>query len=231
MGDLVLKQHDWHIEPREYARQEERRGRRFAYERLTPTRTALVVIDMIPFFVTPGSYAAGIVPNILALVETVRNSGGLVVWVVPAPRQTYPELAREFYGETVAEVFRTSGGEGPIVARLYREFLPEPQDLMIEKTSYSAFHPESAPHAPLLKSRGIDTALVVGTLTNVCCESSIRDAFASGFRTVMLADANAARRDIDHNASLHTIYRSFGDVRATEEVIAMLLHGDEPVFS
>ena len=67
-----MKRHDWQIEPREYARQEERRGRRFAFTSLTPARTALVVVDMIPFFVTPGSYAEGIVPNIQALVAAVR---------------------------------------------------------------------------------------------------------------------------------------------------------------
>ena len=80
----VLKRHDWQIEAREYARQEERGGRRFAFTHLVPARTALVVIDMIPFFVTPGSYAEGIVPNIQALVAAIRECGGLVAWVVPA---------------------------------------------------------------------------------------------------------------------------------------------------
>ncbi len=39
---------------------------------------------------------------------------------------------------------------------------------------------------------------------------------------IMIADGNAAGRDEDHNATLHTIYRSFGDVRPTAEVLAML---------
>lgn len=217
-----MKRHAWQIEPREYARQEERRGRRFAFTSLTPARTALVVVDMIPFFVTPGSYAEGIVPNIQALVAAVRACGGLIVWVMPAPRQTYPELAREFFGETIAELYRTSGGEGPVEGRLAPVFVPEPRDLLIEKTSYSAFHPESAPLAAILKSRGVDTVLITGTLTNICCESSARDACSSGFRVIMLADANAARRDIDHNMALYSVYRSFGDVRTTTEVIGLL---------
>ncbi|WP_281167402.1 hypothetical protein [Catelliglobosispora koreensis] len=41
-------------------------------------------------------------------------------------------------------------------------------------------------------------------------------------RVIMLANGNAARRDQDHNATLHTIYRTFGDVRTTGEVIAMI---------
>ena len=42
--------HDWHIEAREYARQENRRGRRHAYEAIDPATTALLVIDMVAFF-------------------------------------------------------------------------------------------------------------------------------------------------------------------------------------
>ncbi len=44
----------------------------------------------------------------------------------------------------------------------------------------------------------------------------------------MVADANAARRDQDHNATLYTIYRTFGDVRTTEEVLDLLAAGTGP---
>jgi hypothetical protein len=54
------KLHYWRIEDREYARQEERRGRRHAFETLVPARTARVMIDMVPFFVSGGGYCLGI---------------------------------------------------------------------------------------------------------------------------------------------------------------------------
>ena len=57
----------------------------------------------------------------------------------------------------------------------------------------------------------------------MCCESSARDASTLGYRVVLVADANAAMRDQDHNATLHTIYRSFGDVRPTREVVELLV--------
>ena len=41
----------------------------------------------------------------------------------------------------------------------------------------------------------------------------------------MVADANAAMRDQDHNATLHTVYRTFGDVRSTTDVIRMIDRG------
>ena len=77
-------------------------------------------------------------------------------------------------------------------------------------------------------ARGIDTVLITGTITNIYCKSSARDAHSLGFRVVMAADANAARRDQDHNAALHNIYRSFGDMRPTDEVLDLLGVGGLP---
>jgi nicotinamidase-related amidase len=74
----------------------------------------------------------------------------------------------------------------------------------------------------MLDARGITTVLITGTVRNVCCESSARDASTLGYRVIMVADANAAVRDQDHNATLHTIYRSFGDVRPAAEVTGMI---------
>lgn len=54
----------------------------------------------------------------------------------------------------------------------------------------------------------------------VCCESSARDAWTLGYRVVMVADANSTGRDQEHNATLRTVYRSFGDVRPTTDVLA-----------
>jgi hypothetical protein len=63
--------HAWRIEEREYLRQQQRRGRRHAYEHLAPTRTALVVIDMVPFFVAGAPYALGI--DTVLITGTVTN--------------------------------------------------------------------------------------------------------------------------------------------------------------
>lgn len=91
---------------------------------------------------------------------------------------------------------------------------------------YSAFFPGSSTLPDVLQRLGVDTVLIAGTVTNICCESSARDAHALGYRVVMIADANAARRDQDHNATLHNVYRSFGDVRSTAEVIGLLASSD-----
>lgn len=219
MSDAKL--HDWLIEEREYRRQEERRGRRHAYETLTPARTALVVVDMVPFFVAESAYCRGIVPNINALAASLRAAGGLVAWMLPGePR--HPDHMRAFYGETIAELYRTSGGSGPLPSRLWPGLARADGDLLLEKSANSAFLPGYSALPDTLRGRGIDTVLICGTVTNVCCESSARDAGSTGFRVIMVADANAARRDQDHNATLHTVYRSFGDVRPTADVIGLI---------
>jgi nicotinamidase-related amidase len=63
---------------------------------------------------------------------------------------------------------------------------------------------------------------VAGTVTSVCCESSARDAATLGHCVVLVAGATADVLDSAHNASLRTVYRTFGDVRSTADVLAML---------
>lgn len=214
--------HAWAIEPRELDRQETRRGRRHAYPRIDPARSALVVIDMIPFFVDANPYCCAILPNIAQAVETLRRAGSHVVWIVPAPAHRHPALAAEFYGPEIAELYRAAAGEGPPQSRLWPGFTVDPTDAVLEKTGYSAFFPGASALPAHLAARGIDTVLLAGTVTNICVESSARDAFASGHRVILLADACAARRDADHNAALHNIYRSFGDVRATADLPGLI---------
>ncbi|HEY3016232.1 MAG TPA: isochorismatase family cysteine hydrolase [Nocardioides sp.] len=211
--------HEWFIDPREYARQEQRRGRRYAYERLDPRRSALVVVDMVSFFVEQNPYARGIVPRIDRLARGLREAGGRVFWGLPGASTPEP-VTVEFFGAEVAAMYAASGGTGPFEERLWPELVVHEDDGYAEKTAASAFFPGRS--TLLDQLYGIDNILVTGTVTNVCCESSARDASTLGYRVVMVADANAARRDQDHNATLHTIYRTFGDVRSTDDLLTLL---------
>ncbi len=64
--------------------------------------------------------------------------------------------------------------------------------------------------------------MITGTVTNVCCESSARDAMMSNFRVVMVSDANAANTQAEHEASLTAFYLTFGDVMDTEMLVGLL---------
>ncbi|MBZ5740426.1 isochorismatase family cysteine hydrolase [Nocardioides mangrovi] len=217
--------HRWHIDEAEYARHESRRGRRHAFDRIEPTRTALVVIDLVPFFVEENDYCRGIVPNVQRLATALRDAGGTVAWVLPHGGLP-ATLAEELLGPEVAARYAASGGAGPLRERLWHELDVRDEDLLVEKSAQSAFFPGRSPLPELLAERGIDTVVVTGTVTNVCCESSVRDASTLGYRVVMVADANAAPSDEVHNATLRTVYRSFGDVRTTDEVLALVARGE-----
>ena len=180
---------------------------------------------MVPFFVEANPYAAGIVPKIQSLSLAVRSAGGVVAWVLPDTRD-FDAARAEFYGSRVAELYRTSGGQGPLSERLWHEFEIEDGDLVVEKRTPGAFFPGGCELPELLRERGVDTVMVTGTVANVCCESTVREAAASAFRTVMVADGNAAMTDADLNATLRTVYRSFGDVRTVSELVALLGAGD-----
>jgi hypothetical protein len=110
---MERRTHAWRIEQREYDRQESRRGRRHAFTSLAPERTALVVVDMVPFFVKENEYTYGIVPNISRLAGSLRTAGGTVVWVLPATVEPTP-VDEEFFGPDHAQVFANSGGDGTI---------------------------------------------------------------------------------------------------------------------
>ena len=209
------------IEEREYLRQEERRGSRHAFHSLDPSRTALVVVDVVAFFIDENDYARGIVPRVNELADSLRRAGGTIAWVVPAPWEP-SAMKTELLGARIEELYRHSGGTGSPRERVWHELDTDDADVFVEKTVSSAFFPGRCPLHGILQDRGVDTVLITGTLANVCCEATARDASTLDYRTIMVADANAARRDQDLNATLHTIYRSYGDVRSTADLVAML---------
>ena len=72
----------------------------------------------------------------------------------------------------------------------------------------------------ILRDRGIDTIIITGTVTSVCCESTARDAMMRNFKTVMVTDGNAAATDDEHNAALIAFYLTFGDIMPTDMLVA-----------
>lgn len=180
---------------------------------------------MVPFFVDESAYCRGIVANINALADGLRLAGGVVAWVVPGHREP-TDKDRELLGRTVAETYARSGGDGEPLERLWSGLAVAEGDLAVEKTAHSAFFPGRSRLPDLLTERGIDTIVVTGTVANVCVEASVRDASTLGYRVILVADGCAAMRDQDLNATLHVVYRSYGDVRPTTDVLALIACND-----
>ena len=68
----------------------------------------------------------------------------------------------------------------------------------------------------------MDTVLVAGTKTNVCCDSTARDAMMLDFKSVLVSDCCAALSDDEHLATLETFIQQFGDVMSADEVLASI---------
>ena len=81
----------------------------------------------------------------------------------------------------------------------------------------------------LLRSLDIDTVLIAGTKTNVCCEATARDAMMLDFKVVMVSDCCAALSDEEHRSALENIIQQFGDVMTGEEVVERLRRAQQPI--
>ena len=208
-----------------------RHGREHVHADLDPAKTALVVVDMQNAFMMPGVAhapcltAQDIVPNINRLASAVRQTGGTVVWIKTAYTDDTLENWSTLYGmlgpkgaQKRAKAL-TRGSKG---YELWPTLEVRDGDLTVEKNRYSAFIQGSSDLADVLRARGLDTLLITGTVTNVCCESTARDAMMLNFKTIMLTDGNAAVTDEDHNASLIGFYLIFGDIMSTDFAIECL---------
>jgi len=179
-----------------------RQGKPASHDTIDAARTALIVVDMQNYFVAPGfplevPMARDIVPNINRLARALRTAGGTVIWL-----QTSSAAALKHW------------------ARHHNHMLtPE----RAKKTTYSAFMPDASEINATLRKRRIESVLITGTATNVCCESTARDAMMHDYRVVMVSDGNASFTDEEHATTLNNFLSFFGDVLTTDEVIARIV--------
>ena len=208
----------------------ERRGRLHLYDRLDPRRTALVVIDMQNAFVAKGApvevpAARGIVAPINRLATELRKLRVAVIWVCHQNDVNGRDWER-FFGSFVAPQNRQRAAQaltvGDPLQRLYPELTVSPGDLATTKNRYSALIGQSSGLGSMLKEHGIDTLLIAGTKTNVCCECTARDAMMLDYKVVMLSDCTAALSDEEHRATLENVIQQFGDVLSSDEVLRIL---------
>ena len=207
----------------------EKRGRLNVFDSFDPTKTAFLVIDMQNFFVSGVQPCLDIMPNINRLACVVRDSGGLVVWVVLTVAETedgpslWPIYHDNFFTEAKMQAHKNGLTRGTEGHKIHENLDVRDEDLISEKTRFSALVQGSSDLHDRLQTRGIENVLVGGTLTNMCCESTARDAMMIGYRAIMVEDCNASRNDEDHIVGLTSVYQSFGDVRSTDDVIENVL--------
>jgi nicotinamidase-related amidase len=186
--------------------------------KLRRKRACLLIVDMQNEFLQEDGavffhYAAEIVPNVKRILRACRRTsvhedpavdGGMTA-------EWWPEIKR---GESLIK--GTRGVE------IYRELKPLKTEKIIWKHRYSAFY--NTDLETTLRGLGITDIIITGVLTNVCCESTARDAFFRDYRIFFLADATASSEPEFHTASLKNLAYAFAYVTTTDEVVRQIEH-------
>jgi nicotinamidase-related amidase len=200
-----------------------RRGRMHAFETIEATRTALVVIDLDEATVGRDNQdtAKRVVSNVNAVAHALRSRRGVVAWVLSRNHVMSPNFAAILGLELATKYFNEALPGGP-ASRVWPELDCKEGDLFATKSGASAFFPGKCDLHEQLIPLGIDTLLISGAVTNICCESSARDATELDYKVIMISDALSGHAHGLHEATLATFYRIFGDVRPSGEVIQLL---------
>jgi ureidoacrylate peracid hydrolase len=223
--------HHTAINPDVVQRVTERRGGLRIFDSLVPAQTAHVVVDLQNGFMAPGAVAEiptarEVVPNVNRISTAVRAAGGLVVYI----KNTFDDVAIATWS-TYFEHFCSPARRarmieaftpGSIGHALWPELEVLPQDLIVQKRRFGAFAPGASDLHALLQARGIDTLIVTGTASQVCCESTARDAMMLNYKVFFVSDGNATFTDAEHNATLSAMAYTFCDVIDTPTVVGMI---------
>jgi len=196
-------------------------------ERLQPAHTALVVVDMQNDFCAPGGYidrvmqkdvsaGAQIVPRVNALVEQARRAGVPVVWLrADYSHDRIPDsMAVKLAARGISAECCKPGtwGHG------WYGVQPAPGEPVVTKHSYSGFI--GTDMQDVLASLGRRTVVFTGVQTQVCVESTLRDAHAHGYLCVAVEDAVGSHTPALHEATLNNVRFLFGDVCQAADVLA-----------
>lgn len=208
---------------------------------LDPARTALLNVDMQRCFVEGGPLAS---PDGLVLTERInrlsavcREAGIPVVHTRVWMRPDGSTLG--VMGEIVPPFIRQLYQAGAETAEIHDAVVVAEQDIIINKQRYGAF--TGTDLEMILRSKGIDTVIVSGIATNICCETTAREAAQLDFRVFFLSDGTATKEM--HGASAEELQRAtcaslgmvFAQIVTVDEVIdkirsASATHG-EPVVA
>jgi nicotinamidase-related amidase len=201
-------------------------------------RPALLIVDMQNDFVRDGAplevpEARGTIPQHQELITLCRKAQFPIVYAryVVGPQTTLPEWGSklEWALQVGPPVWACRRGH----RRYYRdvdrtlectdvidEIYPKLGDYIIDKYAYSAFFQTNL--NDILKSLGVESLLVTGTVTQVCVEESARQAFHHGYKTTIVSDAVSSRQPHRHAATLETFDGHYGWVAATNDVLRAL---------
>jgi ureidoacrylate peracid hydrolase len=195
-----------------------------------PAETAVIVVDMQNAYATQGGYvdiagfdisgASSAIAQTKKVLDAARAAGILVIYFQNGWDKDYVEAggpgSPNWHKSNALRTMRARPElAGTLLAKgtwdyaLVDELTPQPGDIVIPKTRYSGFFNTNIDS--VLRSRGIRTLVFTGVATNVCVESSLRDAFHLEYFGIVLEDAtHHLGPDFIQEAALFNIEKFFG---------------------
>jgi len=194
-------------------------------ERCDPRWSALLVVDVQNDFVSSKGSAAqrgedvsaaqAMVPKLIRLIEEARRVGLTAVYV-KTTHSEWTDTPSWIYRKSQQSALNTCR-EGTWGAEFYEGISPLPDERVVIKHRYSAFI--NTDLNTVLKAKGIESVLVTGVATNVCVETTARDAYMFDYYVTMVEDGAAAYDPKLHESTLENIRRHFGLVASSGEII------------
>lgn len=198
---------------------------------IDPARTALVLIEYQNEFTSPGGVlhdavapvmeSTRMLDNTVELVEKARAAGVTIMHAPITFAPGYGELTRHPYGILKGVVDGNAFVKGTWGAEIVDDLAPSEGDIVIEgKRGLDTFASTNLDF--ILRSKGIDTIVLGGFLTNCCVESTMRTGYENGFRVITLTDCTAATSQEEHDNALRFDYPMFSTPVTSQDALAAL---------
>ncbi len=188
-------------------------------------KCALLVVDMQRFFLTPGAptYTCGgtpIIPVVKKLISTFRDHNRPVIFTqhVHHPLHMDSGIMKWWWDGMCLE--------GSVESEIHPEIQPLPTEKVVMKHRYSAFY--NTDMETILRCLRIEDIVISGVMTNMCCESTARDAYYRDYRIFFLADGTGSITEEMHLASLLNLAFGFAHVTTAETIHAMINDSVDP---
>lgn len=163
----------------------------YRFDRIDPTKTAMIVVDMQNDFVADGAMlqskqAHAMVPKLAATLRFCREQGIRVIYTAHVHRKDGCDMGLydDLYSPIADRLSLVDGTEG---VEIYRDLAPAPGEHVIKKHRYSAFF--STDMDLILREWGITSVVISGTTTENCCHATARDAMFHNYKVAFLSDA------------------------------------------
>lgn len=186
---------------------------------LNKEKSALLVIDMQKFFLVPGSptFTCGglaILPKLKKLISAFRNAKRPVIYTrhVHHPERLDAGIM-EWWWEGMCL-------EGTAESEVHDDIAPLPNEKVVLKHRYSAFY--NTDLETILRCLKVEDLVISGIMTNMCCESTARDAYYRDHRVFFLADATGTINEEMHLASLLNLAFGFAYVTSADSIISVI---------